>query len=71
MMAEPVFRLATEVDVGAVQGNIKSVDFETINRLENAFGRESFTLGEALDMTGDRQSIRRLRNVRLIISAEK
>ncbi|KKN71296.1 hypothetical protein LCGC14_0422060 [marine sediment metagenome] len=70
-MAEPVFRLATEVDVGNVQGNIKSVDFESINRLENAFGREAFTLTEALDMTGDRQSIRRLRNVRLIISAEK
>ncbi len=70
-MAEPVFRLATEVDVGNVQGNIRSVDFESINRLENAFGREAFTLTEALDMTGDRQSIRRLRNVRLIISAEK
>ena len=71
MMAEPVFRLATEVDVGNVQGNIKSIDFESINRLENAFGREAFTLTEALDMTGDRQSIRRLRNVRLIVSAEK
>ncbi len=70
-MAEPVFRLATEVDVGNVQGNIKSMDFESINRLENAFGREAFTLTEALDMTGDRQSIRRLRNVRLIVSAEK
>lgn len=70
-MAEPIFRLATEIDVRAVQGNIKSVDLESVSRLENAFRQEVFTLTEAVDVTGDRESVQRLRSVRLIVAAEQ
>lgn len=70
-MSDPTFKLSSNIDVNASSSRISSTDIPVIQRLEQAFGTESFTISEAQDVIDDRDSISRLRQARIIILLDK
>ena len=70
-MSDPTFRLASNIDVNQTRAKLESTDLPVIARLEQAFGREPFTVSEAQDVIDNRDSFKRLRNARIVVLVDR